>query len=64
MSQTFLLKTSETILNRIDLEEQLKIKNKAIGYALVSLDGTDKNYWLMRFGAEANHKIIRDFNIK
>jgi DNA helicase IV len=61
MPKSTILKTTSTILNRIELEEQLKIKNKAIGHALISMDNIDKPYWIMRFGADANHRIVRDF---
>jgi UvrD-like helicase C-terminal domain len=61
MSESTILKTTETILNRIELEDQLKIKNKAIGHAVLKMDDVDKPFWLMRFGADANHRIVRDF---
>lgn len=61
MSESTIIKTTETILNRIELEDQLKIKNKAIGHAVLEMDNIDKPFWLMRFVADANHRIIKDF---
>ncbi len=61
MSDKLTFKITETILNRIELEEQLKIKNKAIGYVILTMDGVEKRFWLMRFGGDASHRIIRDF---
>lgn len=60
MSESSILKTTQTILNRIELEEQLKIKNRAVGHASILFDGIEKPFWLMRLAALGNYNIIRD----
>lgn len=57
-----ILKTSEIILNRLELEEQINIRNRAIGYALLTMDGAEKRFWLMKHAADNSPRIRRDLN--